>query len=136
MAVWKNKLGHDSESELKTVIARMKEGSFELTATEGNRVDFTVVIKYTAYIPLFRRMRQEEVKYRIRRKSSRSFSFEQVNGMPERDILMVPGFAIWTMLEDSFYRNELAKAKFLDKNKVKKFDWSKLKRRRSISRAV
>jgi hypothetical protein len=130
MQGWRNRLGHDSDSELQTVIKRMREGQFVIKSTHDNCVEISVSVTYWRTVPVPGR-RTYVVDYRIYRDGLNSFSFEQVKGMPRRQVPLVPGYVIWSLAEEKFYEEEVEEV--INRKNVRYFSWNKLRRMRSLA---
>ncbi|MEK6828569.1 MAG: hypothetical protein AABY15_00385 [Nanoarchaeota archaeon] len=99
----KNKLGHDDESEIKTVIKRMQEGLFSILSVNESGFNFEIKLTHRITVPV-PSFSYTIVHYELKRKdienASYEYSFEQVKGKPVRIIGLIDGFIIWSLLEE------------------------------------
>jgi hypothetical protein len=82
--MWKNFLGHDEESEIKTLIQRIREGKFEIINFNDNSFIFAIKLTFIHTVPVPHHINIER-KYKITN-NDYEFTFEQIDGYPSRII--------------------------------------------------
>ena len=98
----KNILGHDNESEIITIIARLREKKFNVILFDDNSIIFEIVLKYGITVPIPSTMIQK-IQYTINRYSiGNKFNYyiKQLNGIDSRLIPFIDGYFIWVLLEE------------------------------------
>ena len=63
----KNILGHDNESEIITIIARLREKRFNIISFDDNVILFEIVLTYRHTVPVSN-TRTQKIKFTINRK--------------------------------------------------------------------
>ena len=96
--MWKNFLGHDEESEILTLIKRMREGNFEINSFDDNSFIFTLTLTFYHTVPVPNHYDVER-KYKITN-NNYEFIFEQIGGLPSRIINQIDGYIIWGLIEE------------------------------------
>lgn len=102
----KNILGHDDESELITIIARLRENKFNILTFNENSICFEIVLKHRRTVPVSNTTTQK-IKYVITKLNDNNCEFnnyyiKQINGINERMIPFTDGYIIWTLLEEKW----------------------------------
>ena len=104
----RNKLGHDDQSEIKTVIKRMQEGLFSILSVNESGFNFEIKLTHRATVPIpstYYTIVQYELKREDIENKGYKYSFEQINGNPTRVIEDIDGFIIWSLLEEKLENN-------------------------------
>ncbi len=97
-----NYFGHDNESEIFTIIKRMREGSFKILECIDNKIYFEIEITHTVTVPVSNTYYFEK-KFIIEREDSGdsyNYIFSQVGGDDPRKINIEDGWIIWSLLEE------------------------------------
>lgn len=95
----KNILGHDNESEILTIIARMRENKFSVIDVNGNSILFEIKLTHRQAAPV-PNTTYTKITFLIERNSEFIFTLQQINGKEKRVIPMVDGYVIWSLLEE------------------------------------
>lgn len=96
----KNRLGHDDESELLTVIARMRQNKFRVLRHESNTIHFEIGIRHTQLIANVSFDSETRVSYIIERYEFNygwAYTFRQIGGKESRLIPLSDGYIIWEL---------------------------------------
>lgn len=94
----RNILGHDSDSELKTIIARLRENKFTIISRIGKTIIFEINLKFYYTVPISNTYTQNiEFKISLNRNC---YELEQVNGSGKRIIPFNDGYIIWNLLSE------------------------------------
>lgn len=93
-----NTLGHDDESEIYTLIVRMREGKFKINTIKKSIIYFSILLTYSHTVPVPSHHTQE-IQYFIEN-NDYNFMFGQIGGKGPRILERVDGFTIWTLLEE------------------------------------
>jgi len=99
----KNILGHDNESEIITIITRLREKKFNVISFDDNTIIFEIVLKYSTTVPIPSSWTQK-IQYTINRYSNGKtydYYIKQLNGIDNRLIPFIDGYFIWGLLEES-----------------------------------
>jgi hypothetical protein len=112
----KNILGHDNDSEIITIIARLKENKFKVLQSNTKQIVFEIVLKYIYAVPVpFTHTKTIEyvitrehdvVDYPLREGNKLSsvpllpykFYIKQKNGIDIREISLQDGYIMWALL--------------------------------------
>jgi hypothetical protein len=99
----KNILGHDNESEIITVIKRLREGKFKVISFSDNEIKFEIILtyRYTVPVPSTTTQKIEFIIKRIPNNVLYDYYFQQLYGIEMRKISLIDGFFIWGLLEES-----------------------------------
>lgn len=95
----KNILGHDDDSEILTVIARMRENKFSIVEITDNGILFEIKLTNRQTVPV-PNTTYTKIKFLIERDNEFVFTLQQINGKEKRIIPMVDGYIIWGLLEE------------------------------------
>jgi hypothetical protein len=95
----KNILGHDDDSEIFTVIARMRENKFSIVEITDSGILFEIKLTHRRTVPV-PNTTYTKIIYLIERDNEFVFTLQQINGKDKRIILMVDGYIIWGLLEE------------------------------------
>jgi hypothetical protein len=104
----KNKLGHDDESEILTLVKRMQEANgrqFSLLYADVDSFSFSIKLDHINLCAGVQLDSSTNASYIIKRKyddTSVKYLFSQINGIPEREIDKINGFIIWSLLEERY----------------------------------
>jgi hypothetical protein len=101
----KNILGHDNESEILTVIARLRENRFNILSYNDTQISFEIVLRYYNTVPISNSYVQK-IKYIIKcefNKSGYKYNFKQINDIDDRELSIVDGHIIWGLLEEKIF---------------------------------
>lgn len=99
----KNRLGHDDESEILTVIARMRENKFHILSHESYRIWFEIVLHHTQLISGVSFGSETRASYIIERHNFNggwAYTFKQYDGNESRVIPFTDGYVIWALAEE------------------------------------
>ncbi|MCK9415893.1 hypothetical protein M0Q97_04465 [Candidatus Dojkabacteria bacterium] len=99
----KNILGHDNESEIITILTKLRENKFNVISFDDNTIIFEIVLKYSITVPIPSTWTQK-IQYTINRYSiGNKFNYyiKQLNGIDNRLIPFIDGYFIWVLLEES-----------------------------------
>ena len=99
----KNILGHDNESEIKTIIKRLREKRFKVILCEDDCIIFKIILIYRNSVPISNTTTQE-ILFRINRHfmlNRYDFFIHQERGNGNRLIDYSDGIIIWGILKDS-----------------------------------
>jgi len=97
---FENKLVHDDDSEIKTVIKRMQEGLFEIKELKNDTFYFSINLVFNTVVPVPSR-RKFNTEYLIINNNNK-FTFQQINGDKKRIIKMLDGYIIWSLLMEKY----------------------------------
>jgi hypothetical protein len=100
----KNILGHDDESEIFTLISRMRENKFSVLFFENDSFFFEIKLTYRMSVPVSNTTYQK-IQYSIKRKeynNTYEYFLSQINGKEERKIPFTDGYVIWALLEEKY----------------------------------
>lgn len=99
--MWKNKSGHDEDSEILTLIIKLRKNKVKILNYNNinNEIFFQINYNYTYTVPVSNTT-YVTINYKIRRDSKDNFYLEQINGISERKMNLVDGYIIWTLLEE------------------------------------
>lgn len=100
---WKNKFGHDEESEILTVIKRMQEGKFKIKEFKNNTFYFSINLTYYQSVPISHDY-HSNTDFLITN-DNYIFTFKQINGETERIIKTSYGYVIWSLLSEKYIKN-------------------------------
>lgn len=103
----KNKLGHDNESEIITIIARLRENRFNLLSINNSWIRFEIVLRHTTTVPVSNTQTQK-IEYTITRYpnyGTYDYHIKQLGGIDDRLIPFTYGYTIWELLKTK--RNKL-----------------------------
>lgn len=98
----KNILGHDNESEIITIITRLREKKFNIISFDDNSILFEIVLTFRCTVPV-PNTRTQKIKFTINRipnDNKYHYYLKQLNGIDERIIPFVDGYIIWGLLEE------------------------------------
>ena len=95
----KNILGHDDDSEIRTIIARMRENKFSIVEITESGILFEIKLTYRRTVPV-PNTTYTKIIYLIGRDNELVFTLQQINGKDKRIIPMVDGYIIWGLLEE------------------------------------
>ena len=98
----KNILGHDDNSEILTLISRMRENKFIILSFDSDFISFEITLTYTRSVPVPNTTHQK-IKYLIGRKYDNytyRYIIKQIDGKESREIPLIDGNAIWSLLEE------------------------------------
>lgn len=95
----KNILGHDNDSELSTIIARMRENKFSIVKITSKGVLFEIKLTHRITVPV-PNITYTKIIYLIERKGEFIFTLQQINGKEKRVIPTIDGYVIWSLLEE------------------------------------
>lgn len=98
----KNTLGHDKESEMLTIIARLRENRFKIDYFDNNEIRFTITLEYCSIIPVPNTSIQN-IKFIINRTiydDIYKYFLKQINGVDKRELQFLDGYIIWGLLEE------------------------------------
>lgn len=98
----KNILGHDNDSEIATIIARLRENRFNVLSFDENTIQFEIVLTFRTTVPV-PNTRTQKIKFIItKRYNGRTCDYyiKQINGANERLIPFSDGYIIYSLLED------------------------------------
>lgn len=100
----KNFFGHDDDSEIFTIITKLRQNKFEILSFSTNTFLFRIRIVLPGLcLPTCGIMRSDKIVERdfiLSRVSDRDFVFTQINGKDPRFINFVDGYIIWSLLEE------------------------------------
>jgi hypothetical protein len=97
----KNILGHDDNSEILTLISRMREDKFIILNCDSDLIQFEITLTYKRSVPVPNTSHQK-IKYLIGREYynyTYRYIIKQIDGKESREIPLVDGHAIWSLLE-------------------------------------
>lgn len=100
----KNTLGHDNESEILTLIARLRDSNCDILEFRDNQILFEITLKYHHTVPVSNTSTQK-IKFTLKREIDEAgykYYFEQLNGDVIREISLKDGFIIWSLLEEKY----------------------------------
>lgn len=95
----KNILGHDDDSEILTIIARMRENKFSIIEITHSGILFEIKLIHRLTVPV-PNTSYTKIKYFIERDNNFNFALQQISGKEKRIIPMVDGYVIWGLLEE------------------------------------
>lgn len=95
----KNILGHDDESEIFTIIKRLRENKFSIIDIYDNSILFEITLTHITSVPVSNTT-YTKIKFIISNDSYFIFKLQQINGKPERIIPLSDGYIIWCLLEE------------------------------------
>jgi hypothetical protein len=96
----KNILGHDDDSEILTVISRMRENKFSVLSFNKDSITFEIILTIINSVPISSTYYQK-IQYIIEQKdylNKYKYVFKQINGKETREINMIDGYIIWSLL--------------------------------------
>lgn len=103
----KNRLGHDDDSEILTLIKRMQESNrknFTILNYEDNTFLFELTMTHYYTFPASNLT--YKIQYTIRRDDDWQYHFKQIDGKEERQLKQKDGWIIWGLVEEKYEENE------------------------------
>jgi hypothetical protein len=97
----KNKLGHDDDSELLTIIARIREKKYSIIKYSENEILFQINLIYISTVPISNTT-YKNIEFCIETIDKNVFTLKQINGKEKRIIPMAKGYIIWSLLEEEY----------------------------------
>jgi len=98
----KSILGHDNESEIVTIIVRLREKRFNIISFDNNEIIFEIVLINRRTVPVPNTI-THKIQFSINRYSANNtyeYHIKQLNGIDKRLIPFVDGYIIWGLLEE------------------------------------
>lgn len=102
-------LGHNDESEILTIIARLRENKFNVLFFDANSIKFEIVLTYRITVPV-PSTRIQKIEYFIDRCSNGNFYDYYIKHSNDIDNKFVPfgdGYIIWGLLEEKIENYKL-----------------------------
>lgn len=98
----KNILGHDNESEIITIIARLREKNFNIISYNEHTIDFDIILTHRTSVPVSN-TRTQKIRYTINKYYNNDifdYYIKQLNGIDKRFIAFSDGYIIWSILDE------------------------------------
>lgn len=108
--IMRNLLGHDDESEIITIIARLKENKFNVLSYDNRSIKFEIVLKHINTIPI-PMTRVQKIGYTLTRYNpsvNYHYYLKQTNNEAEdRRIKAEDGEIIWDIIAKIYGRRRI-----------------------------